>query len=763
MLYPLPLKPGLFANGTRYQAKNRWYDASLIRQVDGTTRPIGGWVELRAEGLAAPGGTPEDSIMYDDFSSSGALAGRSTTFPVSGVVYDETAIVGATADVSAGALTYAGIPNNMGFRHSLLDFTAEPIEGMEFWFEITLPTASSAQRNIAYGYGFGGDGSSEYQFVVEFWYNFGDADGSWYVSIHDRNCSDFADTTNSWSGTGSKLNLTVPPGSYRIGFTLMEETMAGNIPLHMWRAPVGGGTRTDLTGTGTPDADPEFDADFLVGDQVALLAASVFNNGYSGYPNLYLPMLATGILSPDGIAGDPAVITLEGAPRAIVGWRGTDGNQVLAAGTNEKLYAHSVGRLYDITPEGFVPGTIDTTYNDAAEDPVGAYGDGDYGAGPYGAADPAQQSVIPAAVWHLDTFGQFLVGVCAPNDGTPYVWDKDPDSIAEPIENAPLLCRGIVVTPERFVVVLGPNGEARRVEWASQETLDEWTPAADNTAGGFDLEGVGNLVAGRRSKGETLLWTDDDLHAMRYIGGTLVYSFEKIGSKCGLIAPGAVALIDTKAVWMGNEQFHLYDGYVKNIPCEVRDRVFGSFNYDQRQKVTCLTIAKFGEIWWFYPSGLSSENDRYVVWNYRENTWYTGRLSRTCGVDAGALASPVMGNYTGKLYEHEKTFDRPVASGEAVADIPFIESGPVELAEGDDVMYVSQLLPDEKRLGQVQYYLYVAMYPDEDEVRYGPFSTAKLTDVRLSGRQVRVRVEEVVTEDWRHGVVRLDVTPAGRR
>ena len=40
---PIKLPAGFYKNGTEYEAKNRWHDGSLVRWLDGSLRPIGGW------------------------------------------------------------------------------------------------------------------------------------------------------------------------------------------------------------------------------------------------------------------------------------------------------------------------------------------------------------------------------------------------------------------------------------------------------------------------------------------------------------------------------------------------------------------------------------------------------------------------------------------------------------------------------------------------------------------------------------------------
>ena len=55
-LIPLQLPPGVYRNGTDYQSQGRWHDASLVRWIDGTMRPVGGWENRVTIGTQNPRG-----------------------------------------------------------------------------------------------------------------------------------------------------------------------------------------------------------------------------------------------------------------------------------------------------------------------------------------------------------------------------------------------------------------------------------------------------------------------------------------------------------------------------------------------------------------------------------------------------------------------------------------------------------------------------------------------------------------------------------
>ena len=299
----------------------------------------------------------------------------------------------------------------------------------------------------------------------------------------------------------------------------------------------------------------------------------------------------------------------------------------------------------------------------------------------------------------------------------------------------------------------------RRVYWATQETISDWIPTATNSAGSFDLATDGVLVCGKATRGQTLLWTTTDLWTMTYIGGDLYYSFQRVGNHCGIIGQHAAVVLDSGAYWMGTGKFFAFDGYVRTIPCEVNDYVFGSFNTAQASGVTAIANPQFSEVTWYYPSASATNNDRYVTYNYAENHWSFGSVGRNCGVpyQAGAATQvPVLIDANGVIYDHETGDAR---TGQTV----YLESGPMELGEGDQVMRVQRIVPDDKTLGNVTALLYTALFPDDSEVANGPYTLSSPTSVRVTARQVRLRLTEAVASAWRVGVVRLGAIAGGRR
>ena len=223
-----------------------------------------------------------------------------------------------------------------------------------------------------------------------------------------------------------------------------------------------------------------------------------------------------------------------------------------------------------------------------------------------------------------------------------------------------------------------------------------------------------------------------------------------------MVGAKAAATVDAGVFWMGHRSFHMYTGgNVQTIPCEVGDYVFSDINKDQITKVNAVVNSEWSEITWFYPSANSMENDRYVSFDYAENIWTTGTLDRVSGLDKGTFRYPMYFDASGILYEHEV--------GTSYAGVtPHAETGPISIGNGDNVMNVVELLPDEKTQGSVTAKFKTRLYPNASETTHGPFTMTNPTSVRFQGRQVRMRVEGAGS-DWRVGIMRLDARTGGRR
>lgn len=469
------------------------------------------------------------------------------------------------------------------------------------------------------------------------------------------------------------------------------------------------------------------------------------------------------VLSPIGgwrkLTRDP----IDGRIAALLPMIDNIGLRRAAIGTFDGLYLLEGGGTQDITPDGFVPG------RDTAELGRG-FGAGYYSADEYGTARDSASTQLPATSWTFDAWGQTLVAV-ADHEGVIYAWrpaegeaKPSPDEKAAAIEGAPN-ARALLVTQEYHLMAIGTE-DGRSIAWSDRMDYNEWTPTQENLAGTLVLQTDGDLLRAVQIGSAILVMSDTDAFRVDYVGAQLVYGSQKIGRGCGLLAPGALCAANDFAVWMGRDGFYLYNGGVVPLECSVRDWVFRGLNRRQKSLIQCGMNSEYGEAWWFFPSGDGqAANNRYVIWNYNENTWYFGYLGRDAWHDKGPWDQPLAAA-DGLIYEHEVRLGSEIY-GRDKRTKPWIRSAPFDIMSGGRFMAVMSMVPDKDSLAlnALQYTFTTATSPRTARTDHGPYVPDEdgFTSTRFTGRQVSWLVETVNDIDWRLGTVRIDTRQGAGR
>lgn len=341
-------------------------------------------------------------------------------------------------------------------------------------------------------------------------------------------------------------------------------------------------------------------------------------------------------------------------------------------------------------------------------------------------------------------------------------WTTTPDStttyalkLIGPVANAPT-ARSVVVTAEKMLMALGAGGDPRAIANSDLQNNTVWTETVTNYARHAVLQTTGKIICGRKVNGGTLIWTDVDVWLASFLGQPFVYGYTQAGKDCGVVSQNAISVTSDRVFWMGVNGFWVYNGFAQPLPSDVQDYVFSDINLIQAAKIFSVHNSQFGEVWWFYVSGSGSEIDRYVAYNYRENHWTIGSLTRLSGIDRGAFSTPLWVGDDGYVYDHETGLTHGGVN-------PYATTGPFELGQGDNLFSVEQIVPDEKALGQITVSFNAQLYPLRDGYTYGPYTLTDLTDARFTGRQVQITYQGIDGQDFRVGAFRFDGRMRGKR
>jgi hypothetical protein len=445
--------------------------------------------------------------------------------------------------------------------------------------------------------------------------------------------------------------------------------------------------------------------------------------------------------------------------------------------------------------------TANATYQINTGLPTSIYGYG-WGAGTWNAStwDTSREGLtgadgvlLQSGKWSLDNWGEDVLA--QQFNGSLYYWDTSSGlssnlAARTNVSNAPTKSRFMLVSgDDRHVICFGTEttiGTATTqdnmfIRFSDQEDPATWTPTATNTAGSQRLTDGNQINAAVRSRGVILIYTDTALYQMQFIGPPFTFGFRQLGTNCGAVGIKSAVDVNGIAYWMGNDSFFLFDGAVKKIPCSVQDYVFDDINNNALGDVFCAVNSDFNEVIWFYPSKNSTQIDRNVTYNYAENIWYIGTLARSSWADRGVYSNPYAAEFEASdttatistingvkegrtfVYLHEEG-----VNDDGAAMNCHIESGDIDIADGDNFMSISRFIPDFKnQIGEVDITLKSRPYPSTTQRSHGPFTVTTSTnkkDTRIRGRQLALRVSsDAVDDKWRYGTLRFDAKPDGMR
>ena len=431
----------------------------------------------------------------------------------------------------------------------------------------------------------------------------------------------------------------------------------------------------------------------------------------------------------------------------------------------------------------------------------------------WGEATVASTVQLEPGLWSLDNFGQVLVATIA--NGKTFTWDAGgtlplttraaTTTSGFATGNNPTATRASLISPTtRHLIHLGTEttiGDPTTqddmfIRFSDQEDINTYAPSVTNAAGTQRLQDGSRIIGSLKAKETILIWTDNALYTMKFIGAPFTFGFEQVGTNCGLIGKNAAVEVDGVAYWMSPNGFFLYDGTVKTLPCSVEDYVFDQLDITKGQQVNAGLNNLFGEVTWYYPTTSSTYNDQYVIYNYGESRqlpiWYIGTEARTSWIDGTIYPKPfgtkfdstaegtfpaivgVSGLGQTTLFEHEIGTDQINPDGTTTTVTSNITSFDFDLdlegTSGQFFLFMRRILPDFKNLvGNAKITMSVKRFPQQTDTAttLSPFTITSSTnkvDTRTRGRYANIKIEnDNASQSWRFGTLTLDLQLDGRR
>ena len=759
-LSKIQFRPGVNRETTSYGDENGWFNSDLVRFRKGRPEKMGGWTRLSGNTIQGTGRSLHVWAALDGSKYMG-LGTESKFYIEEGGGYNDVTPIRATTTLGTNPLT-------TGAATSGVVTVTAPAHGAVNGDFVTLSGATAT------------DGITVAQLNTEH-----------QLTLIDSNTYTIPTSGEASSGSVAGGGSSVV-AAYQAN-TGIDTVVAGNgFGAGLWGGLSTGYSQTTLNDSGgISDSDTTFiltsatdfeTASTTTGADLTDARMTIAGASTTGFPSKGTIKIGSENIrygtNVDNVFGDltrgddgtTAASSSSGATITFVGLVMID----------DELLQYT-GKSSDTINAGVVRGVRGTTAAAHSDGAVVKEANDFIGFG--GASATTASSGANIRLWAQDNWGEDLAFNVY--DGELYYWDKTLGlgnrattfaSQAGASDSPTITRRTMVSGADRHIVCFGcnPIGKTAQdllmIRWSDQESPFDWTPTATNTAGAQRISSGSEIISAQKTRQEMLVWTDTSLHAMRFVGPPFTFGISMLANNVSIIGPNAVTTVGDRVFWMDRENFFVYTGRVQVIPCTLLRYVFDDINLEQNFKCFAASNKMFDEVFWFYPSADSSEIDRYVKFNYTENTWDLGTLSRTAWVDYGIHNNPRGSGQesdTNYVYVHENGED-----DDGSAMTAFIESADFDLGDGEQFMFMDRLIPDiditsSDAEASVNYILKTRNYPGDSLATNSTNAVKASTQqsfLRSRSRQAALRIESDTTDiTWTLGDLRLGLRPDGRR
>jgi len=237
--------------------------------------------------------------------------------------------------------------------------------------------------------------------------------------------------------------------------------------------------------------------------------------------------------------------------------------------------------------------------------------------------------------------------ICNSDGGELFIGNLLGTSVLTQVTTVPanFSATGGVATLPPYTFVFGNDGYAA---WSVPNTPSDFTGSGSGNAyiTGQKIVRAMPLRGGPGNSPSGLFWSADSLIRGTYVGGTPIFQFDTISTQSSILASNSVIEYDGIFYWIGTDRFLMFNGVVREVENNMNlNFFFDNLNYAQRQKVFAYKVPRFGEIWWCFPFGDSTEPNHAIIYNVRENTWYDTELpndGRGAGLFPAVFSKPLL-------------------------------------------------------------------------------------------------------------------------
>ena len=409
--------------------------------------------------------------------------------------------------------------------------------------------------------------------------------------------------------------------------------------------------------------------------------------------------------------------------------------------------------------------------------------------------------------------GGFLSGVHVLNNGVDVPQSLLPSTNNyTDLPNWPATHRCEVIRPfKNYLVALNLTVSSVR-----QPTTLKWSSPADpgnvpftwdptdptNDAGETSLaDTAGEIVDARKLRDALIIYKEDSVYSMRYIGGVFVFQFQQLFDDVGMLGANCVAEFDGKHFVVGQGDVYVHNGVQKSsvIDGKMKKFLFDAIKTDSQKNTFVIPDYSNTEMWICFPASTGSSTagycDKALIWNWVENKWSLRDVPELVDANIGIVDPQesdawnddpnawdtdttswgsqtynpsrqkiiLSSNLNNKIYVvgESNTFDGAMFTST-------LEKSDLYFGDDHKIKVVNSIAPHLSGVGEAKVYIGTSMLQDSPVEWFGPFTLQigqdYKVDSRYVGRYVGVRFQFDSSGTWALNGYTLEFTPtAGKR
>jgi len=380
------------------------------------------------------------------------------------------------------------------------------------------------------------------------------------------------------------------------------------------------------------------------------------------------------------------------------------------------------------------------------------------------------------------------------------------------LPNWPVNTKAKVIRPfKNYLVALGITKDSvdqpTTVKWSSPAdpgevpfTWDE-TDATNDAGENFLSDTSGAIVDGKKLKDTFIIYKEDSVYSMRYVGGVFVFQFQQLFDDIGALSTNCIAEFDGKHFVVGQGDVYVHNGVQKTsvIDGKMKNYLFNSIKNVTVKAVFVVPDYNNNEMWICFQDADTATGSLYanraLIWNWKDDNWSIREVpdspAATYGIvdpqvsdawDDDSLAwntdTTAWGNASYNPSKSKLVFASPDEDTVfAIGDTNLfdgevfdshVDRTQIYLSDDQKIKFVSSVTPHLSGVGTANIYIGTNMLHDAPTEWFGPYAFTigvdEKIDCRVSGRYIGVRFEFNSAGTWFLNGYTLEFTPTtGKR